>query len=172
MQNMVEYKMRFLVGEVNGKKEKMNASITASKKELGYQLQYPSKNKVIKEYVNIRNFYSWGDKKDTVDTLTRNSYTSPTIYDLRTPMKKENQKKQTMKKLSCSLINLQISKATKKERPKDGLLYFSATSLYRMHLLMISLHVLGALLLMSCIATITLQTNLDIKFQSFNTEYK
>ena len=107
----------------------MNASITASKKELGYQLQYPGKNKVVKEYVNIRNFYSWGDKKDTVDTLTRNSYTSPTIYDLRTPMKKGNQKKQTMKKLSCRLINLQISKATKKERPKDGLLYFSATSL-------------------------------------------
>ena len=104
----------------------MNASITASKKELGYQLQYPGKNK---EYVNIRNFYSWGDKKDTVDTLTRNSYISPTIYDLRTPMKKGNQKKQTMKKLSCRLINLQISKATKKERPKDGLLYFSATSL-------------------------------------------
>ena len=107
----------------------MNASITASKEELDQQLQYPGKNKVIKEYVNIRNFYSWGDKKDTVDTLTRNSYTSPTIYDLRTPMKKENQKKQTMKKLSCRLINLQISKATKKERPKDGLLYFSATSL-------------------------------------------
>ena len=107
----------------------MNASITASKEELDYQLQYPGKNKVIKEYVNIRNFYSWGYKKDTVDTLTRNSYISPTIYDLRTPMKKGNQKKQTMKKLSCRLINLQISKATKKERPKDGLLYFSATSL-------------------------------------------
>ena len=97
----------------------MNASITASKKELGYQLQYPGKNKVIKEYVNIRNLYSWGDKKDTVDTLTRNSYTSPTIYDLRTPMKKENQKKQTRKKLSCSLIDLQISKATKKEIRKN-----------------------------------------------------
>ena len=97
----------------------MNASITASKKELGYQLQYPGKNKVVKEYVNIRNFYSWGDKKDTVDTLTRNSYTSPTIYDLRTPMKKGNQKKQTMKKLSCRLIDLQISKATKKEIRKN-----------------------------------------------------
>ena len=59
--------------------EKMNASITASKKELGYQLQYPGKNK---EYVNIRNFYSWGDKKDTVDTLTRNRYTFPTINNL------------------------------------------------------------------------------------------
>ena len=117
---MVGHKLRFLVGEVNGK---MNASITASKKELGYQLQYPGKNKVVKEYVNIKDFYSWGDKKDTVDTLTRNSYTSPTIDDLRTPMKKENQKKQTMKKLSCRLINLQISKATKKEWPKDGLLY-------------------------------------------------
>ena len=95
--------------------EKMNASITASKKELGYQLQYPGKNKVIKEYANIRNFYSWGDEKDTVDTMTSNSYISPTIYDLRTPMKKGNQKKQTMKKLSCRLIDLQISKATKKE---------------------------------------------------------
>ena len=71
-----------------------------------------------------------GDEKDTVDTMTSNSYISPTISDLRTPMKKGNQKKQTMKKLSCRLINLQISKATKKERPKDGLLYFSkATSL-------------------------------------------
>jgi hypothetical protein len=99
--------------------EKMNASITSSKKELDYQLQYPGKNKVIKEYVNIRNFYSWGDKKDTVDTLTRNSYISPTIYDLRTPMKKGNQKKQTMKKLSCRLIDLQISKATKKEIRKN-----------------------------------------------------
>ena len=97
----------------------MNASITASKKELGYQFQYPGKNKVVKEYVNIKDFYSWGDKKDTVDTLTRNSYTSPTIYDLRTPMKKENQKKQTMKKLFCSLIDLQISKATKKEIRKN-----------------------------------------------------
>ena len=99
--------------------EKMNASITASKKELGYQLQYPGKNKVVKEYVNIKDCYSWGDKKDTVDTLTRNSYISPTIYDLRTPMKKGNQKKQTMKKLSCRLINLQISKATKKEIRKN-----------------------------------------------------
>ena len=104
--------MRFLVGEVN-------AAITESKKELDYQLQYLGKNKVIKEYVNIRNFYSWGDKKDTVDTLTRNSYISPTIYDLRTPMKKGNKKKQTMKKLSCRLIDLQISKATKKEIRKN-----------------------------------------------------
>ena len=70
----------------------MNASITASKKELDYQLQYPGKNKVIKEYANTKDFYSWGDKKDTVDTLTRNSYTSPTIYDLRTPMKKKIRK--------------------------------------------------------------------------------
>jgi len=99
--------------------EKMNASITASKKELGYQLQYPGKNKVIKEYVNIRNFYSWGDEKDTVDTMTSNSYISPTIYDLCTPMKKGNQKKQTMKKLSCHLIDLHISKATKKEIRKN-----------------------------------------------------
>ena len=118
--------MRFLVGEVNGK---MNASITTSKEELDYQLQYPGKNKVIKEYANIRDFYSWGDKKDTVNTMT--SYISPTIYDLHTPMKKGNQKKQTMKKLSCHLINLQISKATKKERPKGGLLYFFKLHLYR-----------------------------------------
>ena len=70
----------------------MNAFITASKKELGYLLQYPGKNQVIKEYANIRNFYSWGDEKDTVDILTSNSYISPTIYDLRTPMKKEIRK--------------------------------------------------------------------------------
>jgi hypothetical protein len=149
----------------------MNASITASKEELDYQLQYPGKNKVIKEYANIRNFYSWGDEKDTVNTLTSNSYISPTIYDLRTPMKKGNQKKQTMKKLSCRLINLQISKATKRNGQKTDY-FISQLHLYRIQLLMISLHVLRALLLMSCIATITLQTILDIKFQSFNTEYK
>ena len=111
----------------------MNASITTSKEELDYQLQYPGKNKVIKEYANIKDFYSWGDEEeDTVDTMTSNSYISPTtIYDLHTPMKKGNQKKQTMKKLSCRLMNLQISKATKKERPKDGLLYFFKLHLYR-----------------------------------------
>ena len=63
----------------------------------------------------------------------------------------------------------------KKQQKRNGQktdYFISQLHLYRIHLLMISLHVLRALLLMSCIATITLQTILDIKFQSFNTEYK
>ena len=85
---------------------------------------------------------------------------------------KENQKKQTIKKLSCYLINLRIPRATKKERPKDGLLLLFRLHLYRKSFLMMPQHVLRVLLLVSCIATITIQTILDIKFQSFNTEYK
>ena len=45
-QKIVGHKMKFLVGEDNGK---INATITTSKEEIDYQFQYPGKNKVIKE---------------------------------------------------------------------------------------------------------------------------
>ena len=160
--------MRFLVGEENGK---INACITTSKEHLDYQFQYPGKNKVIKEYANIWDFYSWEDKENTVDVMTRKSDISPTIYDLRTPMKRKSEK-QTIKKLSCYLINLRISRATKKDRPKDGLLLLSRLHLYRKSSLMMPQHVLRVLLLVSCIAKITIQIILDINSQPFNTEYK
>ena len=73
--------MRFLIGEENGK---INACITTSKEELDYQFQYPGKNKVIKEYAKIRDFYSWEDEENTVDTMTSKNNISPTVYDLAT----------------------------------------------------------------------------------------
>ena len=86
---MVGHRMRFLIGEENGM---LNACITTSKEELDYQFQYPGKNKVVKEYENIRDFYSWGDEENTVDIMTRKSNVSPTIYDLRNPMKRKSEK--------------------------------------------------------------------------------
>ena len=88
-QKMVGHRMKFLVGEENGI---INACITTSKEELDYQFQYPGKNKVVKEYANIRDSYSWEDEENTVDTMTRKSDISPTIYDLRTPIKRKSEK--------------------------------------------------------------------------------
>ena len=56
------HKMRFLIGNDNGK---MNATITTSKEEIDYQFQYPGKNRVIKEYKNIKDIYSWVDEEDS-----------------------------------------------------------------------------------------------------------
>ena len=81
------HKMRFLVGTDNGK---MNATITISKEEIDRQFQYPGKNKVIKEYKNIKDFYScWdeGDSEEVYEEPTKSQF-SPKIYDLRTPLKK------------------------------------------------------------------------------------
>ena len=87
-QKMVGHKMRFLVGE-NGK---INATITTSKEEIDYQFQYPGKNKVIKEYKNIKDFYSWLDEEDSekVDAEPTKSHIPPKVYDLRTPVKKSD----------------------------------------------------------------------------------
>ena len=62
-QKMVGHRMRFLVGEENGI---ITAYITTSKEELDYQFQYPGKNKVIKEYAQIRDSYSWESEEITV----------------------------------------------------------------------------------------------------------
>ena len=85
----VEHKMRFLVGKDNHY-GKMNTTITISKEEIDRQFQYPGKNKVIKEYKNIKDFYSWLDEEDSeeVNEKPTKSQFSPKIYDLRTPLKK------------------------------------------------------------------------------------
>ena len=85
---MVGHRMRFLIGEENGI---INACITTSKEELDYQFQYPGKNKVVKEYAQIRDSYSWEDEEITVDTMTCISDISPSIYDLRTPIKRKSE---------------------------------------------------------------------------------
>ena len=88
------HRMRFLVGKDNGK---TNATITASKEEIDYQFQYPGKNKVIKEYKNSKDFYSWSDEEESVkvDTEPIKSHISPKIYDLHTPLKKYKGKDKT-----------------------------------------------------------------------------
>ena len=86
--------MRFLVGNDNGK---MNATITTTKEEIDYQFKYPGKNRVIKEYKNIKDFYSWLDEEDSeeVDIEPTKSHISPKIYDLRIPLKKSKGKDKT-----------------------------------------------------------------------------
>ena len=88
-QKMVGHRMRFLIGEENGI---INACITTSKEELDYQFQYHGKNKVVKEYAQIRDSYLWEDEEIAVDTMTHISDVSPTIYDLRTPIKRKSEK--------------------------------------------------------------------------------
>ena len=79
----------YLVGNDNGN---ICATITTSKEEVDYQFQYRGRNKVIKEYKNIKDFYSWSDEDDNkvVDTEPIKNNISPKIYDLRTPLKKSN----------------------------------------------------------------------------------
>ena len=86
--------MRFLVGTDNGI---MNATITISKEEIDRQFQYPGKNKVIKEYKNVKDCYSCWDEEDSEEVYeepTASQY-SPKIYDLRTPLKKSEGKDMT-----------------------------------------------------------------------------
>jgi hypothetical protein len=65
------------------------ATITSSKEEIDNQFWYPKRSRVIKEYKDIKDNYSWSSENDreVVDTeLTKNA-PSPRIYDLRTPLK-------------------------------------------------------------------------------------
>ena len=87
MQKTIGCKMRFLVGYDMGKPY---ATITTSKEEVDYQFWYCGRNKVIKEYKNIKDNYSWNDKGDSELVYmepVKNTH-SPKIYDLRTPLKK------------------------------------------------------------------------------------
>ena len=79
--------MRFLVGYDKGK---TFATITTSKEEVDYQIWYFFRNKVIKEYKNIKDNYSWSGEDDSelVHTEPVKNTHSPKIYDLRTPLKK------------------------------------------------------------------------------------
>ena len=117
-QKTVGHKMRFLVGEDNGK---INATITTSKEEIDYQFQYPGRNKVIKEYKNIKDMYSWLDEEDSeeVDTEPTKSHISPKIYDLRTPLKKSKGINETEIFLLTDSSPDLISKKTELGKPMD-----------------------------------------------------
>ena len=41
---------------------KINSTIITTKEEVDYQFWYPKRNKVIKEYKNIKDYYSWNDE--------------------------------------------------------------------------------------------------------------
>ena len=110
--------MRFLVGVDNGK---INATITTSKEEIDYQFQYPGRNKVIKEYKNIKDMYSWLDEEDNeeVDTEPTKSHISPKIYDLRTLLyKSKGMDKTEIVLLTDSSPDLN-SKKTELGKPMD-----------------------------------------------------
>ena len=79
--------MHLLFGYDNGKS---CATITSSKEES--QFWYPRRNRVIKEYKNIKdNYTSCGeDDSELVDEETTINSLSPKIYDLRTPSKRTN----------------------------------------------------------------------------------
>ena len=77
--------------------EKTFATITTTKEDVDYQFWYPRRNKVIKEYKNIKDFYSWNDEDDSELGYTEpvKNTCSPKIYDLRTPLKKSDGKDNT-----------------------------------------------------------------------------
>ena len=79
--------MRVLFGYDNGKP---CATITSSKEEIDNQLWHPRRNKVIKDYKNIKDNYSWHSEDDSelVNEKPTKNLPSPKIYDLRTPLKK------------------------------------------------------------------------------------
>ena len=65
------------------------ATITSSKEEIDNQFWYPKRSRVIKEYKDIKDNYSWSSEDDSemVDTESTKNAPSPRIYDLRTPLK-------------------------------------------------------------------------------------
>ena len=82
-------KLRVLFGYDNGKP---CATITSSKEEIDSQFWYPRRNRVIKEYKNIKDKHSSDGEDDSemVDEETTVNSRSPKIYDLRTPSKGTN----------------------------------------------------------------------------------
>ena len=83
MPKSVGCRIRMLVGyDMEGK---INATIITMK-EVDYQFWYPKRNKVIKEYKNIKDYYSWNDEflNESESAKLTNS---PRVYDLRTPQK-------------------------------------------------------------------------------------
>ena len=78
-------RIRILVGF--DKDSKMNATIITSKEEVDYQFWYPKRNKVINEYKNIKDYYSWNDEFEE-ESESAKCINSPRVFDLRTPQKK------------------------------------------------------------------------------------
>ena len=77
-------KMRVLFGHDNGKP---CATITSSKEEIDSQFWYPRRNKVIKDYKNIKDNYSWHCEENSELGDEEPNINSPSlkIYYLRTP---------------------------------------------------------------------------------------
>ena len=65
----------------------MYATIITSKEEVDYQFWYPKRNKVINEYKNIKDYYSWNDEFED-ESESAKCINSPRVFDLRTPQKK------------------------------------------------------------------------------------
>ena len=85
MPKSVGCRIRMLVGyDMEGK---INATIITTKEEVDYQFWYPKRNKVIKEYKNIKDYYSWSDEFENESESAKRT-NSPRVYDLRTPQKK------------------------------------------------------------------------------------
>ena len=109
--------MRFLVGYEN---EKTFATITTTKEDVDYQFWYPTRNKVIKEYRNVKDFYSWNDEggSELVYTEPVKNTCSPKIYDLRTPLKKTIGKDNTSVLLSydSSEFGRKVKRSTKLDK--------------------------------------------------------
>ena len=166
---MVGHRTRFLIGEENGK---INACITTSKEELDYQFQYPGKNKVVKEYANIWDFYSWEDEENTVDTMTRKSDISPTIYDLRTPMKRKSEKTDNKEVVLLSDESTDIQSNKKGTAKRRTFTSLPATSLSEVSLDDDQTRVKSSGIGELHCCTQRFKPILDIIYQSFNTEYK
>ena len=79
-------KMRILLGYDNGIP---CATITSSKEGNDNQFWYPRRNRVIKEYKDVKDNYFWSSEDDNVSSETEPSKNDPPprIYDLRTPLK-------------------------------------------------------------------------------------
>ena len=58
-QQSIGCKMRVLVGY---EKSKTFATVTTSKEDVDHQFWHAGRNKVIKEYKNIKDNYSWSDE--------------------------------------------------------------------------------------------------------------
>ena len=104
--------MRVLYGYDNGKP---CATITSSKEEIDSQFWHPRRNKVIKDYKNIKDNYSWFSEDDSEfvnEEPTKNS-PSPKIYDLRTPLK-------SSKRMDTTEIVLSSESSTKINKKAKG----------------------------------------------------
>ena len=51
--------------------DKMFATIITTKEEVDYQFWYPGRNKVIKDYKYIKDYYSWVDEGENEPAFSR-----------------------------------------------------------------------------------------------------